>query len=335
MNDDAAFAALGHDEQAGRLGALAIATATARYGLRAARCELLQYEHNAVFAITSGERYAVRIAPPTAALPALRAEMAWLAALRHDTALRVPEPVVASDGERVVTATYPGVPGPRHVVVLRWIDGVRLEGEPLARLAAPLAEAVAVLHHHGERFQLPVGERPTWGVPRLLADGAVIAAADRRRVGAGLAALVARAIAAARSALDAMGGAGWGLIHGDLHLDNILVGAGGIAFIDFDDAGWGHALYDVATLLDAARRRGLAPGAYRTFRADLLRAYGALRPLPSSLDADLATFRAVREIATLAFIAGTGNAEVAAWGDERTAEIERGLADYLRGRSDL
>lgn len=334
MIDDAAFAALGHDEQAGRLGALAIATAVAQYGLRPGRCELLQYEHNAVFAITSGERFAVRVAPPAAALPALRAEMAWLAALRRDTGLRVPEPVNAS-GELVVTATHPSVPGARHVVILRWIDGVRLEGEPLARLAAPLAEAVAALHHHGGSFQLPAGDRPTWGVPRLRADGAVIAAADRRRVGAGLAALVARAVTAIEAALDAIGRTGWGLIHGDLHLDNVLVGAGGIAFIDFDDAGWGHALYDLATLLDAARRRGLAPGAYRAFRGDLLRAYGAMRPLPPTLDADLATFRAVREIATLAFIAGSGNAEVAAWGAERSAEIERGLTDYLRGRSDL
>jgi Ser/Thr protein kinase RdoA (MazF antagonist) len=341
MIDDAGFEALAHDVQVASLRDLAVEVATRDYGLHAPDCRLLQYENNAVFAVTSaGERFALRLSPPATARVALGSEMAWLTAIRRDTALRVPEPVTAADGTYVVeTARGRGAPA-RFATLMRWVEGGRPEPKAVAALAPALGELTAMLHVHGGTFAVPAGfARSPWGVPRLRADGdAIISATRRGRLGDSLLQLVERAVARVERALDVMGTspAVWGLIHGDLHADNLAVDASAIGIIDFDDAGWGHYLYDVATLLDAVRRRVLTTEPdYRAFRSAFLRSYAAVRSLPSSLDADLIVFRAVREIATLAFITGTTNAEVASWGPERTHEIATNLAAYLADASDL
>jgi Ser/Thr protein kinase RdoA (MazF antagonist) len=51
-----------------------------------------------------------------------------------------------------------------------------------------------------------------------------------------------------RQGFDLLGRAAplWGLIHADLHRDNILLHHGEIGVIDFDDCGWGYYLFDLA-----------------------------------------------------------------------------------------
>jgi Ser/Thr protein kinase RdoA (MazF antagonist) len=341
MTDDATFAALGHDVQVAALRGLAIDVAKRCYGLLALDCRLLQYENNAVFAVScASERFALRLSPPATNRVALDSEMAWLAAIRRDTGLRVPTPVPATDGRFVVETAHGGIAPARPATLMRWVEGDRPTRDAVTALASSLGEIIAVLHVHGGSFAVPPDfARSRWGVFRLRADGdAIASAASRGRVSLSLAELVQHAIARLERALDAMGTgpAVWGLVHGDLHADNLVVDTSGIGIIDFDDAGWGHYLYDVATLLDAMRRRILPTASeYHAFRSAFLRAYGAARSLPASVNADLATFRAVREIATLAFITGTANAEVASWADQRSAEIAAGLRAYLAGTSDL
>lgn len=54
-----------------------------------------------------------------------------------------------------------------------------------------------------------------------------------------------------RAAMDMLGerSATFGLIHADLHLDNVLFAGGEARPIDFDDCGLGHWLYDIAVTL--------------------------------------------------------------------------------------
>jgi Ser/Thr protein kinase RdoA (MazF antagonist) len=339
--DPTAFATLDHGTQVACLRDLAIDVVSRRYGLRDPDCDLLQYENNAVFAITcAGDRFALRLSPPGSPLAATLSEMMWLAAIRRDTGLRVPSPVATTDGALVATTAPTGAAPVRLATLMRWVPGVRPTRDTAVELAPALGAVAATLHEHGASFQAPHGfVREDGGLPRLRADARAIArAADNGRVAPSIAAFVERAVARVEPAVDRMGTLPdvWGLVHGDLHADNLVVDGNAVGVIDFDDAGWGHFLYDVATVLDAMRRRVLiADVEYQAFRAAFLRAYGAVRPLPPSLDDDLATFRAIREIATLAFIASTDNAEVASWGPGRSAEIEVGLAAFLAGRSDL
>jgi Ser/Thr protein kinase RdoA (MazF antagonist) len=92
------------------------------------------------------------------------------------------------------------------------------------------------------------------------------------------AALCARALevvwASTRTLADEPGS--FGLIHGDLHYENVLFHGGEARAIDFDDCGWGFHLYDVAVILSELEGRPR----YDELRDALLDAYAQIRPLP-------------------------------------------------------
>src|SRR6478609_7446855 len=117
-----AYDALTGRGQLGRLRRMG-RTALERYpgDLDGARLVLLRHEQNATFRVDGvGARYVLRINRPGLQSEAtVESEMAWLAALRRDTDLVVPEPVATRDGSLVVTASEPGVPGERCCALLR------------------------------------------------------------------------------------------------------------------------------------------------------------------------------------------------------------------------
>jgi Ser/Thr protein kinase RdoA (MazF antagonist) len=106
--------------QVASLGDLAVEVATRCYGLHAPDRRLLQYENDAVFAVTcAGERFALRLSPAATVRTALGSEMAWLTALRRDAGLRVPEPVAAADSTLVVETTRGRVAPARFATLMR------------------------------------------------------------------------------------------------------------------------------------------------------------------------------------------------------------------------
>jgi Ser/Thr protein kinase RdoA (MazF antagonist) len=76
-------------------------------------------------------------------------------------------------------------------------------------------------------------------------------------------------------------GLDYGLIHADALSENILIHAGTLSLIDFDDGGWGFRDFDLATFL----MRFLGAPDYPMLRAALLEGYGARRVVdPGTLD---------------------------------------------------
>jgi len=81
------------------------------------------------------------------------------------------------------------------------------------------------------------------------------------------------------------------LVHGDLHMANVMqghnTGDGLLHLIDFDGCAWGFPAQDLAVLLWALQFEGLEEiltgvesPQYPTLKAAILRGYTALRPLP-------------------------------------------------------
>jgi Ser/Thr protein kinase RdoA (MazF antagonist) len=68
----------------------------------------------------------------------------------------------------------------------------------------------------------------------------------------------------------------FGLIHGDLHSENVLFHHGAVRAIDFDDCGWGFHLYDLAVTLWELEQHPH----YDDLRDALLSAYSQHRLLP-------------------------------------------------------
>ena len=124
-------------------------------------------------------------------------------------------------------------------------------------------------------------------------------------------------------------GAGdFGLIHADLHLDNVLFWRGEVRVIDFDDCGFGYWLYDIAVALWELRYRD----DYEDFRSALIEGYTQHRPLPPGQLEHLDDFIAAREVAIGLWFTGTAQANPAfrAELDQVQEEIGHSLDILLR-----
>ncbi len=271
--------------------------------------ELIKHRENAVFKVrlTWGEPAALRLHRPAYhSAAALASELAFMASLR-DRGLAVPEPIPASNGALLVAFGDP----PCHADLIGW-----MEGEPLGETGVPLdgtgrdlpaiftaiGREMALLHGAADAFRQPAGfERPAWDAAGLLGeapfwgrfwDCPALAPVDRAYLADLRAALSAR-LAAIAPGLD------YGLIHADIVRENIFVRKGAVAFIDFNDCGFGFRLFDLATTLLRNRRE---PD-YSAFRHALLEGYAAIRPQARPAFSHLPLFLLLRALTYIGWAA--------------------------------
>ncbi|EFH84062.1 phosphotransferase enzyme family protein [Ktedonobacter racemifer] len=336
------FKTLSHQEQLHRLQHL-VEGVLPHYGLASAQSVLLQYEDNAVYRITPrpGEHFVLRVSAADAHSPAAqRSEMQWLMALRRETDLLVPEPIPNDVGELVTMGAVRDVPEPQPCVLLRWIPGEPptpgIEPAIIERIGAFIAQ----LHQHAEQFVPPPAfVRPSWDWQRLFGTSSML---GNEEVLSSLAShqneVLAKVATQLQHTLSLLGqnAPQWGLIHADLHRDNILLHHGAVGVIDFDDCGWGYYVLDLASVLDSFFRRVVEhPKDYLPLRDAFLRGYDSIRALPVDLDVHLRTTKVMRDMVNVNFILSSKNASVHTWGRERLDHIIAGLEEYLEGSSDL
>ncbi len=290
------FEDLTHRGQTGRLRRLGEA-ALDEFGFAGARCLLIAHMENTTFDVRfpatppagpDGERYCpgrylLRIHRPNYQTEhSIASELAWLAALRTDLDLPVPEPVLSKNGRSLVEAAAPGVPGHRFCSLLRWMRGRTYgrRGQRPAHLRL-VGRLMARLHGHSLSWQRPAGfHRGRWDWDGLFGHAGA-AGEDDSWVWNALPERERRLYreAAERTArvMDDLGEGplAFGLIHADLHLGNVLFDGGEARPIDFDDCGFGHWLYDVAVVLHDYRTKEDWPA----WRDALLSGYAEERPL--------------------------------------------------------
>ncbi|WP_138500888.1 phosphotransferase enzyme family protein [Nostoc sp. PA-18-2419] len=342
------FTELNHDGQLRQLEKR-VAQAIAGYPLYGVRYRLLQYEDNAVYRLTDGDGkdYVLRLGALAGHDSARQlSEMKWLEWLGSKAKFPVPLPVVNCDGQLVTDLPTADPSEPHLAVVLRWVEGEHPSPPIEPTFFSQLGEITGHMHLLATHFSVPVGfVRPSWDWHQLFGPFSVF---ESRLSGGGslevssvpLEDAQLNILASVRNVLlndlhklrsseDA-----WGLIHGDLHRDNILIHDGETGVIDFDDCGWGFFLYDVASVLDSTYRR-LARnlGEYQQLRDAYLTSYDRIRPLPTTTSAQLMIFKAMRDLVTLNFILSSTNSEVLAWGPPRVQSIMEQLNAYLDGSS--
>lgn len=249
--------------------------------------QLLKYRENAVFKVMlpGDGKAALRLHRPDYHSPdALASELAWMASLRQ-SGIAVPAPVATEDG-RLLVAFETGDGGLQYADLIGWVEGEPLgeSGKPLNRDSTELqlvfnaiGREMARLHLAADAFTAPTGfERPLWDASGLLGEApfwgrfwdcsgldegdAVFLSVLRGRLQGRLAAIA--------PTLD------YGLIHADIVRENVLVRGVDVAFIDFDDCGYGYRLFDLATTLLRNRRE---PD-YPLIEAALLAGYATIRP---------------------------------------------------------
>jgi Ser/Thr protein kinase RdoA (MazF antagonist) len=218
---------------------------------------------NTVFRVESaeGDVFALRVhRDGYHDLAELESEHLWTEAMAA-AGLSVPEAVRTREGEAYATVAFPSSDSTRHVGLVRWIAGRPLsrillethEPAVLVRHFEQLGELLARFHEASARWAPPpgfrrqardadglAGEQPFWG-----RWWEITSATDGER-------------ARLRSLRDALrvrlagldrGPDVYGMIHADLHTENVLVDGERLSAIDFDDAGFGWYAYDLAAAL--------------------------------------------------------------------------------------
>ena len=291
------------------------AEALGHWGLQGSDLDLIKYRENAVFRVDApgGDRFALRIHRHDYHSDAeLRSELQWMAALA-DAGIAVPTLVPDSAGQLFRRVEAAGVPEPRQVDLFEWVDGSQLgsvegglgDASSVARIYHTIGGLAARLHNQATAWPLPqgfirhawdveglVGQSPFWGrfweLAALSEGQRDLLLAARQRVQRDLAVY----------ADDPANADRYSLIHADFVAENLMVCGEEVRLIDFDDAGFGWHLFELATALYFEMEEAHYPQAYEA----LIAGYREHRPLPDSQLAHMPLFFLARSFTYLGWV---------------------------------
>lgn len=292
--------------------------------LLAAACEAVAHWPLAVRdlkLVSRSENYAFRVEDERGRLFVLRlhrpgyhtfeelaSEQTWTTALR-EAGIDVPVPVLTRSGEGYATAFVGDEQ--RHAGMLEWVPGDTLGGlmdgaapEFIDDCYARIGEVMAALHAQASEWRVPDGfarhafdagglmgvggKTPFWGrfweSHLLTAEDRLTLASLRDRIGPVLAGLDHTP-------------ANYGMIHSDLHPQNVIVSGKRLHVIDFDDAGFGWHAYDFAVCLGAHGRAD-----FPRRQAAFLEGYGRVREPDERMVALIPLFLLIRSLASIGWI---------------------------------
>ena len=244
---------LGRDR---RIRAL-VRRALEEYDLEIEAMRLLADETNTLFRLRArdGAQYVARVGldgPIAHTLEDVAVETGWLAALARDTDLEVSRPVPDRRGRLAIRLGVPGVNEDRNVVIFRWIPGSLLDDRLTTGNLEAYGHLAASLHLHAESYRPQTrASLPRYDRVFPLDEPVVLfdpeheqhLPSERRGLFTEAVSLVTDAIDRCRAREPIR------LLHGDLHIWNVLVTRRGLAAIDFEDAMWGWPVQDIATAL--------------------------------------------------------------------------------------
>lgn len=253
------FFTLTPEQQAERMRA-AGADALTNWGIRDASLRLIKYRENAVFRVDHADgRHALRLHRlGYHSDDELRSELQWMQAL-EDAGIHTPTVVPTPSGDLFVKQSGDGLPGAIQVDLFEWIDGAQLgsveEGIADEAMAVDtfgtIGEIAARVHNQATNWTLPegftrhawdehglAGDRPFWG-----RFWEIDAASGAQRD------LLKRAKDTIFQRLKTMPKTPdtYSMIHADFAPENLMVDENGVRLIDFDDAGFGWHLFEIAT----------------------------------------------------------------------------------------
>ena len=276
------------------------------WDIRPRDISLASLSENVVYRVIdeSGNNWALRIhRPGYHTLAELESEHEWTAALGA-AGFILPDALATTGGDYYVPVTVSG--GIRYAGVVRWLPGKVLydrekeDGtDRVMGVLRQLGETMAKLHNHSENWQpsegftrhrLDVdgffGETPFWG---RYWDSPYLSPEAKSLLLASQAPVIRR--------LEALGEGPrvFGMIHADLHHGNVHMNGETLAIIDFDDAGFGWYLYDIAVGLFEY----LSRDNFEDYRDSLLSGYAEHRPVPADVETLLPVFLFIRASAII------------------------------------
>jgi Ser/Thr protein kinase RdoA (MazF antagonist) len=278
----------------------------------------LSHEYNSVFAVTTraGERFALRLninSPRT--LANLNAEVEWLASLATAGLPKVCVPIARSDGSFISSVWHELLGRELSGLLFEWIEGEELGDEPTNEALFALGEAMARLHENAldvsfsSMAALPDFRGFFWGLENhLTLEGGALDGDDREVVDGAIARITAVVNELYERDVPRP-------IHADLHGGNVMWFDGKVTIFDFDDAGIGVPLQDLATALyylDTDEQEQA-----------LLAGYASVRAVPEYSEGEYKALMLQRRISLLNYLYETSYPEHKAMIPEYQAETIR------------
>ncbi|QJD82922.1 phosphotransferase enzyme family protein [Cohnella herbarum] len=210
----------------------------------------IQISEHVTFRIVTdgGVQLLLRIHPECKPREETISELEWLAALKLK-GLILPEAISNREGDFVTNAaTSDGQQC--HATLLRWIEGERLKREELSEEAIrKMGTMMANLHEASADFKPSVGfKRPSWGRQSFQQDWEHLQLYHSNFISEEAFELYTKAFI---KVFDHIGTfvsheRNYGMIHADLHKDNVIFRDSEPYPIDFGRCGFGYHLYDIA-----------------------------------------------------------------------------------------
>ena len=280
------------------------------WGFQSARCELVSISENIVFRVDADDGRALVLRlhrPGYHTLEELGSERQWTHQL-NDSGVNAPVPVQTLDGRDYALVTD-GVSGEaRYAGMIHWVEGEMLGnaiagGDDFSPHLRRLGEVAARIHNQASGWALPQGFKrhcldadglmglspfwgPFWASPDLTAE-------EQKRF-----THLREALHDRLTHLES-GPATYSMIHADLHDRNLLVDGNRLHVIDFDDAGFGWHMYELAVGLfsyqDHPRFSEMVDAVFEGYRK--------VRPLDAASAALLPLFLLVRTLALVGWLA--------------------------------
>lgn len=280
------------------------------WGLHAAKCELVSVMENIVFRVEPDDGQALVLhlhRPGYHSLEELISERQWTRAL-DDCGISTPVPVQTLD-ERDYVLVEASLSGEtRYAGMNQWVDGeilahVIASGDCFAGHFRRLGEVAARIHNQASDWEMPsgftrhsldtdglMGLSPFWGPFWASPD---LTASERARF-EHLRGTIHNLLLQLES-----GPHTYSMIHADLHPRNLVVDGERLHVIDFDDAGFGWHMYELAVGLFSYQDHLRFP----EMVAAVFEGYREIRPLGAQSTALLPVFLLVRALALVGWLA--------------------------------
>ena len=277
-----------------------------QYGLKAKKIECVSHAYNTTFKILASDdkNYAMRVSTNFRKWPEhIWAESQWLQELAREGSISAPVPILNLQGEPYSNQYFFYQGSNIDVIVYPWIEGQVVKKDPTNEQLFALGAAMAKLHQLSKDWQ-PSGYANFLEVDRpLMVRRDNLFTFEQPLISPDLYKLLfelnnrsEQLFESLKARFDRQ------LIHADLHFGNVLYNGPQMSILDFDDAGIGSPLQDLAISIYYLRKDGER-------EKYLLAGYASVAALPKYEPWELELLIANRALVLLNFLFETTTAD--------------------------
>ena len=228
-----------------------------QYGISANNLTCIHHGFNTTFKLlsTAGKSYAMRINTNSKKWPEhVWAEVQWMQKIAKEGLVQVPVPVANLQGEFFSNHYFFYEGGNLNILLTNWIEGAVVEENPSEGLLFQLGKSMALLHESGKTWVAQgYANFKKLDIPLMVERDNLFEKVDHQ-ISSELYELLRGVNLEAVKVFESLRERSIPqLIHADLHFGNVIGDNDSISILDFDDAGMGYPLQDLANSIFCLR----------------------------------------------------------------------------------